>query len=123
MKVKISLKDVEFFAFHGFYPEERSSGHYFLVTIDAWYKRSPNTDTENISNTINYENLFLILKQEMEATKLLIESVAECIVTKTFKISPQITKVNVSIKKKSPQLGGVLKYSKVTMSKSAKYNA
>lgn len=122
MKVKISLKDVEFFAFHGFYTEERSSGHYFLVTIDAWYKRSPNTDTENISNTINYENLFLISKQEMEATKLLIESVAECMITKIVELSPQITKVKVSIKKLSPQLGGALKYSKITMCKRCESN-
>lgn len=110
MKTKIAICGAEFFAYHGYYPEERKSGHTFIIDAEVTLK-STKSMRDNIANTVNYEDMYRICTEEMKATKELIESVAESIINRFFKEFPNITNAKIQLRKLSPQLGGKVNYS------------
>lgn len=117
MKVKVSLKNASFYAFHGFYAEERLTGHHFLVTIDVWYSKIAAAGSDDIAGTVNYELLYDIASAEMLETRFLIETVVEAILEKTLRLSPTIMKARVRMSKLGPQLGGAVDQTQITMTK------
>lgn len=112
MNTKIALKDIEFFAYHGFYDAEREMGHTFLVDIEVIIDRKP-TCSEDISDTVNYEALYSLCHDSMNRPRKLIETVADEMVDSIKEKYPHIKKGLVSIRKKSPQLGGKVGYAMI----------
>ncbi|MDP9047534.1 MAG: dihydroneopterin aldolase, partial [Bacteroidota bacterium] len=51
MNTTISLHGAEFFAYHGFYPEEQVLGNRFLVDIEVEYNFG-SKEEDNIANTV-----------------------------------------------------------------------
>jgi dihydroneopterin aldolase len=113
--ITISLHGAEFFAYHGFYPEEQKLGAMFIVDTEVSF--SPNTDLKDdeIGNTVDYEQLYEIVEKEMKHTRKLIETVAQAIADGTKKKFPLAEKVRVSIKKLNPPLKGRVDYSKIVI--------
>ena len=62
---KISLEGMEFFAYHGCFSEEQIIGTRFIV--DLWI--DANTleaeDTDKLSKTLNYQEIYLLVKEQM----------------------------------------------------------
>lgn len=44
----VALKDVKFYAFHGFYPEEQLTGSHFSVDVEVNF--IPSVDTEDLKS-------------------------------------------------------------------------
>jgi len=112
----ISLHGAEFFAYHGWYPEEQKLGSQFIVNIDVDFFVEKDLEVDHISGTINYEQLYEIVEEQMKQTKKLIETVARNIVDDTKKRFPAAKSVRVSIKKLNPPLKGKVGYSCITLS-------
>jgi|SRR5665213_1776781 len=112
----ISLHDAEFFAYHGWYPEEQKLGNRFIVDIDVDFDAEKNFNEDEISGTINYEQMYEIVEGQMKQTRKLIETVARGIVDDTKKKFPAAKNVRVSIKKLNPPLKGKVAYSCITVS-------
>ena len=74
---KISLEGMEFYAYHGVYPEERVIGNSFVVDvfIDTNWETASNSD--DINETINYETIYQICQAEMRHTVQLIETLIQ----------------------------------------------
>lgn len=114
---KISLEGLEFFAYHGFYDEEQKIGNKYAV--DVWI------DTElyqagmddKLSETINYESLYAIVKTEMAKPSRLLENIATRIINTVLGSFPQILSITVTISKFNPPIGGVCNRAAVTISK------
>ncbi len=103
---KIVLENMEFYAFHGCYAEERVVGATFLVTLEMEANLTAATHSDNLCDTINYEAVYQIVKTEMQQPSNLIEHVAhriKCAVSAAF---PQLSAVSVSVSKLAPPLGG-----------------
>lgn len=99
---KISLKDLEFFAYHGFYPEEQVEGNTFFVTITVVFPvegHMPIAEREELNNTLNYEILYKCIEEEMKATKKLLETVCQAIMQRVLKEFKVLHRVEVSIRK------------------------
>jgi dihydroneopterin aldolase len=111
----ISLHGAEFFAYHGWYPEEQKLGNQFIVDIDVDFV-AENLKEDYISGTINYEQLYEIVEEQMKQTKKLIETVARNIVDDAKKMFPAAKNVRVSIKKLNPPFKGKVDYSCITLS-------
>lgn len=111
----ISLHGAEFFAYHGWYPEEQKLGNRFVVDIDVDFLEK-NFSEDHLNNTINYEQLYEIVEEQMKQTRKLIETVARGIVDDTKKKFPAAKNVRVSIKKLNPPLKGKVAYSCITVS-------
>jgi 7,8-dihydroneopterin aldolase/epimerase/oxygenase len=112
--MKIGIKDVQFFAFHGYYEEERKFGNNFVLNMEVTVA-DDSFIFEDLNSTINYADLFLICKIQMDKTKLLIESVATSILSEVKLKWPHILAAKIRIDKLGPQLGGVLSSSFVEL--------
>lgn len=104
MKTTVAIEDAEFFAFHGFYPEERKMGNTFIIDAEVELKTFDSSE-DNISDTVNYEMLYTICKEEMEQTQKLLETVVFNILNR-YKELPNVAGGKVKMKKTGPQLGG-----------------
>ncbi len=112
---KISLNNLEFHSFHGFYQEENLLGNDFVV--DMFVEISDEVfETENLATTVNYEILYSIIKEEMSNTQKLLESVVKNIYDKVKKIHPSIKNIEISLRKKHVPIPGMVGEAKVTYS-------
>lgn len=114
MKTKVAIKGAEFFAYHGFYEEERLSGNNFVIDAEVTMK-SFDSDDDNIYDTVNYEQLYIIVKQEMLKTQKLLETVVLHIIKRFQDELPNIVGATVRMEKIAPQLGGKVAKSVVEM--------
>jgi len=71
----VSLKEARFYAPIGYYEEEQVLGNEFFVSIDVCFPFL-NTETENLKNTLNYEELYQITASVMQPKRKLLESAA-----------------------------------------------
>jgi len=111
----VALHGAEFFAHHGFYPEEQKLGNCFIVDIEVGFTPTGDVNKDELNNTVNYEQLYNIACEEMKQTKKLIETVAQAIIDEIKKQYAFVETIQVSIKKLNPLVGAKTKYSSVTI--------
>ena len=109
--ISISIHGAEFFAYHGFYPEEQKLGNKFLVDVEVSFLPLTNLKEDKLSNTIDYEQLYNMIDEQMKHTRKLIETVAQAIVDQIKDNYPVVEKIQISIKKLNPPLKGKVDYS------------
>ncbi|OOQ61641.1 dihydroneopterin aldolase [Mucilaginibacter pedocola] len=114
--VKVALQGAEFFAYHGFYPEEQLLGTRFVVDIEVVFDSVADFNDDKIANTVNYEELYQIAKTEMQHTRKLIETVAQGIIDGIAAKYAYVQVASVTIKKAHPPLGGTVQNSVVSIS-------
>ena len=114
----VALKEVKFYAFHGFYPEENLIGNHFSVDVEVTF--IPKGDSEDLSQTINYEVINTILINEMKNTQKLLETVVKNVIDTIISQFPFIISTTVGIKKISPQMQGEVGYSFVQLTYTSK---
>ena len=110
----VALRDVKCYAFHGYYPEEQLTGIYFSVDVVVTF--TPNTDTENLERTVNYEILNNIILDEMKNTRKMLETVVKSILDRVVNNYPFVHTAEVGIKKLNPPMPGEIGHSFVQLS-------
>ena len=102
----ISIENMEFYAFHGHYHEEQIVGSKFLVnlTIEADLDKASVSDA--LKDTINYQAVYRVVKEEMEKKSKLLESIAKRIIDSLYFNFESIQKVTVKVSKMNPPIGG-----------------
>jgi len=113
-KQTVALKDVKCFALHGYYPEEQIIGNHFIVDLETEF--TPLGFNDELNQTVNYEDLNTIIREEMKNTQKLLETVLSNIVSKVIKLYPFVETVNVSMKKLNPPMPGQIGHSFVKLS-------
>jgi dihydroneopterin aldolase len=114
---KVSLEGLEFHAYHGVYAHERSSGNKFEVDILVDTQFADSAFHDELSGTINYEDLYAIVKEEMEKPSKLLETVGHAIAKQTLQSFKEAVSVEVKISKFNPPIGGVCKRASVVVNK------
>lgn len=112
---KVVLEGLEFHAYHGIYPDERSSGNKFEVDIAVNTLFDETAFHDELSGTINYEDIYAIVKVEMEKPSKLLESVAHTIGQRILDSFDSATNAVVTISKFNPPIGGVCRRAKVSV--------
>lgn len=112
---KIALKEVRFFSPIGFYEEERKLGNEFYVDVEVSFP-FVNSNAEDLTNTINYEELYKILVEVMTPSRKLLESALEDIMNLLLKQYLFVETIEIVIRKVNPPFGGDLANSVVTLS-------
>ena len=113
--ITIRLHDMEFFAHHGVFEQEKIEGNIFLVNLELTTKAPKGCTTDCIEDTLNYQLLFDIVKEEMAVPSDLLEHVAGRIIRRVRAVFPGIRSGSVSISKLNPPLGGEVAASRVTL--------
>ena len=105
MTVTITLETMKFHAFHGVMEDERIIGSTFLTDISYIIDTNAVT-TDNINDTINYSDVFDVVKEEMAKPSQLIEHVALRIINILKGKFPQMIELSIKISKLNPPVNG-----------------
>ncbi len=109
---KISLKKIKSKGFHGIHEDEKTIGNNFITDIDLYF---PYKKISHIEETIDYAVVADIVKEELDIPTELLETLADRIVTRLMTNYQELAKVQLSIKKKNPQVSLQTKYSQVEL--------
>lgn len=113
--ITVALHGAEFFAKHGYYPEEQLLGCKFLVDIVVDFTPADELKKDRLANTVNYEQLYLIAYQQMQHPRKLIETLGQVILDDIKTAYPYIEKAEVTIKKMHPPMPGPVNHTSVSI--------
>jgi dihydroneopterin aldolase len=101
----IYLREVRFHAFHGVMPQEREVGADFTVSLRVGADLSLAIDHDAVDMTLNYAELYDVVRREMLIPSDLLEHVAGRIAKAVFTTFPQVLSLDVSVTKVNPPMG------------------
>lgn len=102
----VSLSNMQFYAHHGCFDEEQRVGTRFLVSVDFEYDSTLAEQSDNITDALNYAEVYLLIKEEMEQPSHLLEHVARRIRNRLLSSYPAMQQPRVEVSKLNPPLGG-----------------
>jgi dihydroneopterin aldolase len=102
----IYLKNIKVYAYHGCLAEETLIGSDYIVALKVWADLKKSTASDQLEDTVDYVLLNGIVKEEMKIPSKLLEHVAQRIIKSIFKQSNLVDKVQVSVAKINPPIGG-----------------
>jgi len=111
----ISIEGMEFFAYHGCFDEEQLIGTKFLVDLYFEADTQEAELSDDLSKTINYQTVFLLVKEEMQQKSKLLEHVGRRILNRLKSEYPTIESATLKISKLNPPLGGKMENVSVTL--------
>ena len=114
---QIHLEDMEFYAFHGHFKEERIVGNKFLVDLILETDMSVAGVSDNLNDAVNYQAAYKLVKREMEKKSHLLENIAKRILDTIINELPGVTSATVKIRKMNPPMGGKMRAVSVTLSR------
>ncbi len=112
----IELHNMHFFAYHGYFPEERSNGNQFSVDVQLYLPDNAAIDTDHLEDTVNYQQVYDIVKREMKQPSNLLEHLAGRIHRSLLHEIQYLQKAAVTVRKHNPPLDGKVEYAAVSIS-------
>lgn len=102
----IAIEGMQFYSHHGFYKEEQVLGGKF--TVDVYLETDFNEAAlqDDLTKTIDYEQVYRLTKAEMEIHARLIEHVCQRILQKIKNTYPHLKKLKVRVSKHNPPMKG-----------------
>ncbi len=101
----IELSGLQFYSFHGLYEEEKKIGGEFVVDVIAKLDSS-HKGVSNIEETVNYAEVFAIIKKEMNEPRELLETLTQSIANKVHAKFSAVKEIEVRVEKKVPPIVG-----------------
>jgi len=111
----ISIEGMEFFAYHGCFKEEQIIGTKFIVDLFIETETSLAEETDDLTKTINYQEVYSIVKKEMKIKSKLLENAGRRILSSLKYNFPQTKNITIKISKLNPPLGGKMKSVSLTI--------
>ena len=105
MKTTVFLDEVRFHAFHGVMPQERAVGADFTVWLTVGYDFVKAAESDDLSDTISYADLYEVVRTEMDKPSQLLEHVALRIVKAVASRWPKVEKIDIRLAKDNPPMG------------------
>lgn len=101
----IFINNARFFAYHGVLEQELLTGAHFYVSLEATVDFTASLESDQMSDTTSYADLFEIVKHEMSIRSKLIEHVGGRILKSIFEKLPDVQAVKLYITKENPPMG------------------
>jgi len=96
----IRLREIEIFAYHGVYPEERKQGTTFILSVECTLALDEESFTDAITETVDYVKVYeLVYSISTVNTFELLETWAKEVVDAILDQFQAVTKVTVIIQK------------------------
>lgn len=117
----IRIKNAVFYAYHGVGKDEQNLGGKFEVDIQFKTDFSAAVISDNLKQTINYEDVYSLLKTLVNEKKyFLIETLAETIAKGVLEKYSNVNEVTVCLRKPHPPVKGVVDYVEVEVTRNRK---
>lgn len=107
---------MRFFAYHGVLEHETIYGNHFSVTLRFSADLSKACFSDDVADTINYAEVYDLVKEEMAIPSKLIENAAYRILKRVKESFPQIDRIEVELSKQNPPVSGQMDQSTVIIS-------
>jgi len=102
----INIEGMEFYSFHGHYPEEQIVGNRFLVDLTIETDMGRPSQTDNLNDAVDYQKAYEIVRTRMDRRSNLLENIASGILDALFSEMTGIVSATVKVSKINPPLGG-----------------
>jgi 7,8-dihydroneopterin aldolase/epimerase/oxygenase len=103
---KILLENMEFYAYHGCFKEEQIIGNHFIVNLEIETDTSDAEFSDNINDTLNYQEAYNVVKEQMQQKSHLLEHVGRRILDALTQKFGNIGYMKVKVSKMHPPMGG-----------------
>ena len=113
----IQIENMEFYAFHGHFKEERIVGNKFLVDLTIETDMKTPAESDNLKDAVNYQRIYDIVKSQMGMKSHLLEHIAGRILDSIYAETDGIEKVTIKISKMNPPMGGKIGSVSVVMTR------
>lgn len=112
-KVWIGLEGMEFYAFHGVYEEERTKGGKYVIDVLVHTNAEKAEMYDDLDGTVNYEQIYKAVEQNMLQPVKLIEHLARKIINDIRLFVVKEDTIRIKIRKIHPPLGAKVEASVV----------
>ena len=102
----IQLEGIEFYSFHGHYPEEQIVGSRFVVDLTIEADMNKPSESDNLNDAVDYQRAYEIVRAEMEKKSYLLENIAGRIIKALYAEIKGIESITVKVSKLNPPVGG-----------------
>ena len=113
----IEIEEMEFYAYHGHYEEERVVGNRFLLDLSIEADCGKAAKSDRIHDALNYQIAYKIIREQMQEKSHLLENIAKRILDALYENMKDIKKATIKVRKMNPPMGGQIKSVSVTMSR------
>jgi 7,8-dihydroneopterin aldolase/epimerase/oxygenase len=113
----ILIENMEFYAFHGHFKEERIVGNKFLVDLTIETDMKLPAESDNLRDAVNYQRVYEIVKAQMGLKSHLLEHIASRIIESVYAELSGIDKITVKVSKMNPPMGGKIGSVSIVMSR------
>ena len=103
---EITLQTIRIYAHHGLFEEEQEIGCQYEVNITVRFDGTKAETDDDINGTINYQEIYDVVEEEMRKRSKLIENVARRIIDAINDRFPQIKHTELSLSKINPPITG-----------------
>ena len=103
---KIELTGIKCYAYHGCLKEEAQIGQEYIVDVVLQLNLESAYSSDNLNETVDYCEVYAIVKNEMAERSKLIESVGKRIAQKIRSSWNSLQSVEVKVRKPNPPIGG-----------------
>ena len=118
MNGRIHLKNMLFYGYHGDLAEENKLGQRFIVDLVLTLDIAEVARTDALEATVDYVRVHEVCRELVEGKKVrMIETLAARIAERLLADFPRLTSVDVTVKKPSVPMKGVLDYVAVETSR------
>ncbi len=112
----IALEGMEFFSYHGHFEEESVIGTKFIIDLFLETDTTKAEESDELEDTVNYQEVYLTIKEQMTESSKLIETVARRTLNTIMEKFPEIETATLKLRKINPPLGGLLESVSINLS-------
>ncbi|MCA1057288.1 dihydroneopterin aldolase [Rossellomorea aquimaris] len=104
---KILVNEMEFYGYHGVFPEENRLGQRFRVSAELHLDLSKSGKSDALEDSVNYADVYTLTKSVVEGEPLnLVEAVAERISSKILESFDIVQACKITLIKPDPPIPG-----------------
>ncbi len=108
---KLTIKDAEFYAYHGVKTEEQNLGGKYQVDLDLYYDARQAYVNDDVKYAVNYEEAMFCIEEAIAGESFnLVETIANEILNQAMERFPNLIKVRVRVRKMNAPIRRVVKY-------------
>jgi dihydroneopterin aldolase len=104
--ITIHLNNLRFFSFHGLHEEETLLGNEYEINADVRFHEEQER-IDSLDKTVNYADIFELIKQRMQIATPLLETVVMDIGNSISQKYSNVRLINISLKKLHPPIEGI----------------
>jgi len=101
----IILKEIRCYAYHGVAPQETLIGNEYIIDLKLKVNVGKAARTDEVTDTVNYAEVYQVIKEEMAVPSKLLEHVGGRMAQKLFDRFPCAEEIELRISKRNPPMG------------------